>query len=80
MTQNNVKTWVKHLSVFVKELNNEYQVPPIEVAFRSDLNSSIVLPVRHKYDEMVRIVASPHYVSHLKNVQFNFIITLHKMR
>ncbi|RHZ81574.1 hypothetical protein Glove_117g198 [Diversispora epigaea] len=41
--QNNVKTWVKHLSVFDKGLNSEYQVPPIEV--------------RHKYDEMVRIVA-----------------------
>ncbi|RHZ81787.1 hypothetical protein Glove_117g41 [Diversispora epigaea] len=55
-TQNDVKTWVKHLSVFVKELNSEYQVPPIEL-FDSDLSSSVVLPVRHKYDEMVRIVA-----------------------
>ena len=31
MTQNNVKIWVNHLSVFDKELNSEYQVPPIDV-------------------------------------------------
>ncbi|RHZ87176.1 hypothetical protein Glove_40g83 [Diversispora epigaea] len=28
MTQNNVKTWVKHLSVFVKELNTSNRVFP----------------------------------------------------
>ncbi|RHZ53494.1 hypothetical protein Glove_441g72 [Diversispora epigaea] len=44
------------------KLNSEYQVPPIEL-FNSDLSSSVVLLVRHKYDEMVRIV----------NVQFNCI-------
>ncbi|RHZ83315.1 hypothetical protein Glove_97g11 [Diversispora epigaea] len=42
MSQNNVKTWVKYLSVFVKELNSEYQVSPIE-NFDSDLSSSEVL-------------------------------------
>ncbi|RHZ77241.1 hypothetical protein Glove_184g39 [Diversispora epigaea] len=35
----------KHLSVFVKELNSEYQVPPIEL-FDSDLS-----PLRESFEE-----------------------------
>ncbi|RHZ75697.1 hypothetical protein Glove_212g212 [Diversispora epigaea] len=79
MTQNNVKIWVKHLLVFVKELNSEYQVPPIE-NFDSDLSSSEVLLVRHKYDEMVRIVPLKSFLIFGINVWFLDMNTMNSSR
>ncbi|RIB22197.1 microtubule associated protein [Gigaspora rosea] len=55
LTQANVKKWLDDLRTFVIELDVDYKVPPDEV-FENDLSSSVVEPVKCKYDEMAGVV------------------------
>ncbi|CAG8474486.1 13102_t:CDS:10 [Cetraspora pellucida] len=55
LTQKNLDKWLSGLEILVQELNEDYKVPSIEV-FKTDLSSSLVLPICHKYDEYSRAV------------------------
>ncbi|CAG8451832.1 13707_t:CDS:10 [Cetraspora pellucida] len=57
LTKTNIKKWLDNLSTFVIELENDYKVPPEEI-FENDLGTSVVEPVRCKYNEMARAVTS----------------------
>ncbi|CAG8620350.1 13908_t:CDS:10 [Dentiscutata erythropus] len=55
LTQTNVKKWLSDLKTFVIELEDDYKVPSDEI-FENDLSTSVVLPLKCKYDELVHDV------------------------
>ncbi|CAG8609833.1 11931_t:CDS:10, partial [Dentiscutata heterogama] len=55
LTQTNVKKWLADLKTFVIELEDDYKVPSEEI-FENDLSTSVVLPLKCKYDELVHDV------------------------
>ncbi|KAF0495845.1 microtubule associated protein-domain-containing protein [Gigaspora margarita] len=56
LTRKNLDKWLCALEILVQELNEDYKVPSSEI-FKTDLSSSLVLPIWHKYDEYSRAAA-----------------------
>ncbi|CAG8488366.1 19220_t:CDS:10 [Gigaspora rosea] len=56
LTRKNLDKWLCGLEILVQELNEDYKVPSSEI-FKTDLSSSLVLPIWHRYDEYSRAAA-----------------------
>ncbi|CAG8488095.1 6415_t:CDS:10, partial [Scutellospora calospora] len=55
LNRTNIKKWLADLKTFVVELDDDYKVPSEEI-FENDLGTSVVQPLRCKYDELFHAV------------------------